>query len=298
MGSRRARGMAGGILAGLVAVFTAAAAWAAPAALAAPNLAVYWRVDASTHLKTLNRDVQVPRGYFDGSIDLGTGDLSGSLDLPPATTRIDLAGLLPIVDATFAMTQVQPITGHVDLSTLHVTSTAVFDIRVLSVKPLGTDVNLVGDDCRTSEPISVTMAGTADLVNGSTFTGTYSIPPLENCELITAALNLVIPGDGNTFTGTFTPPPPSIANAGTDLNVESGATFQLDGSGSSDPEGRPFTYLWTQIAGPPATLTDEQTAHPTVKAPTGPATLKFRLTVTNSERATSTDDVVVTVAPK
>jgi hypothetical protein len=286
------------MLAGLVAAFTAAVAWAAPAALAAPNLAVYWRVDASTHLKTLNRDVQVPRGYFDGSIDLGTGDLSGDLTLPPATTRIDLAGLLPIVDATFAITQVQPITGHVDLSTLHVTSTAVFDIRVLSVKPLGTDVNLVGDNCRTSEPISVTMAGTADLVNGSTFTGTYSIPPLENCGLTTAALNLVMTGDGNTFTGTFTPPPPSIANAGADLNVASGATFQLDGSASSDPEGRPFTYLWTQVGGPPATLTDEQTAHPTVKAPTGPATLTFRLTITNSERATSTDDVVVTVAPK
>jgi hypothetical protein len=281
-----------------VAVFAVVSVWAAPSAFADPDLAVYWRVDATTHLKTLNRDVTVPRGYFDGSIDLGTGDISGDLLLPPATTRIDLLGLLPIVDATFAISQVRPITGHVDLSTLHVTSTAVFDIRVLSAKPLGTNVNLVGDNCRTSRPISVTMAGTADLVHGSTFTGTYTIPPLENCGLVTAALNVAIAGDGNTFTGTFTPPPPSIANAGPDQNVESDATFQLDGSGSSDPEDRPFTYLWTQVGGPPAVMTNEQTAHPTVQAPTGPATLKFRLTVTNSERATSTDDVVVNVAPK
>jgi hypothetical protein len=290
--------MAATTLALLVAAFSVASLWAAPAAQAAPDLPIHWRVDATTHLATLNRDVQVPRGTFDGVIDLGTGDLTGDLALPPADIRLDLIGLVPVVDATFAITQTQPITGHVDLATLYVTATATFDIRVLSARPLGSSVNLVGDNCRTSAPISVTMQGPVNLTGGSTFTGTYAIPPLEHCGLLTPALNLVIAGDGNTFTGTFSPPPPPVANAGSDKSVASNSTFQLDGSLSSDPENRPITYLWSQVGGSPAVLTNEKTAHPTVKAPTGPATLTFRLTVTNSDGVSHTDDVKVAVAPK
>lgn len=275
--------------------------WIAAPASADPDLTVHWRVDASTHLAKLNMDVTVPRGTFDGVIDLGTGDLTGDLTLPPAEVRLDAAGILPLVDATFAITQAQPITGRVDFESLFVTSTAVFDIRVVRASPaLLPGVNLVGDNCRTSIPISVTMEGPVDLAGGSTFTGGYTIPPLENCGVLTAGLNLVIPGDGNTFTGTFSPPPPPVANAGPDAVVESEASFDLDGSASSDPENRPITFLWTQVSGPAAILTNERTARPTVKAPKGPATLVFRATVTNSDGGTASDDVTITVnrAPK
>jgi hypothetical protein len=285
-------------LAVVVATSGASAAWFAPAASADPDLAVKWRVDARTHLAKLDREVVVPRGTFTGVIDLGTGELTGDLSLPTADVRLDLGGLVPLVDATFAISQAEPITGHVDFSNLFVTSTAVFDIRIISARPLGSDVNLVGDDCKTSEPISVTMDGTVDLANGSTFSGDYAIPPLETCGLLTPALNLVIPGEGNTFTGTFTPPPPPDANAGPDVEVASHATFQLDASGSTDPEDRPLTFQWAQIGGPPAVLTNDKTARPTVEAPAGPATLTFRVTVTNSDEVTDTDTVTVNVAPK
>lgn len=123
--------------------------------------------------------------------------------MPGATARL---GILPLVDATFAVTQAQPITGQVDFATLFVTATATFDIQV---------------------------------------TGAYTIPPLQNCGLSTAGLNLVIAGDGNTFTGTFSPPPPPIADAGADAVVGSEATFDLDGSASPDPENRPITPATT-----------------------------------------------------
>jgi hypothetical protein len=289
-----------GALALLVVLFSALWAWASPGAHAAPDLPIHWRVDATTHLATLDRDVVVPRGAFDGSIDLATGNLTGNLTLPPAKVRLDaVPGLLPLADATFAIEQAQPITGHVDLTALTVEATAVFNIRVISVEPVGLPVNLVGNNCKTSKPITVPMAGPVNLAGASTFTGTYTIPPLENCGLPTPALNLLIAGGGNTFTGTFSPPPPPVANAGADRTVNSGATFALDASGSSDPENRPLTYLWTQVGAASAIITNEKTAKPTVKAPTGPATLTFRVTVTNSDNVAATDNVLVTVrAPK
>jgi hypothetical protein len=178
----------------------------APPASADPLLALDWNVNAKTTLKKLNMEVTVPQGKFYGVIDLGTGNLAGFLILPPAQTRIDLLGLLPVVDATF---QIAPafVSGHVDLATLQVTTTSSFDIKVTKVTAGGITGNLVGNQCTTSKPVTVNIGGTADLVNGSTFTGTYEIPPLKTCGLLTPALSAAMSGPGNTFTGTFTPPP-------------------------------------------------------------------------------------------
>src|SRR3954447_23088455 len=102
--------VATGVLVGLLAC--AMWVWSVPRAAAAPNLDIHWRVDAQTHLAKLNRDVVVPRGTFDGALDLATGDLTGSLALPPATLRLDaVPGLLPLADASFSIEQAEPITG-------------------------------------------------------------------------------------------------------------------------------------------------------------------------------------------
>jgi hypothetical protein len=190
----------------LVSALALGSSWfvsATPAA-ADPLLALDWNVNASTHLKKLNMDVQVPQGKFYGVIDLGTGDLAGFLILPPAQVRMSALGSLRLVDATF---QIEPafVSGHVDLATLAVTTTSTFDIRVTKVTAAGLPFNLVGNQCTTAEPVRVDIGGTADLVNGSTFTGEYTIPPLETCGLLTPALSAVMSGPGNTFTGTFTP---------------------------------------------------------------------------------------------
>jgi hypothetical protein len=186
------------------AVVASASAASASTTAADPTLAINWTVNASTHLKKLNLDVTVPQGKFVGSIDLLTGNLTGDLTLPPAQTTISVLGL-PAVTATFVISEAGPITGHVNLQTLQVTSTASFNIRISRATLLGLPINLVGSSCRTSQPVTVTMAGKASLSGSSTFSSTYTIPPLQTCGLATPVLNLLVPGPGNTFTATFAP---------------------------------------------------------------------------------------------
>ncbi len=91
------------------------------------------------------------------------------------------------------------------------------------------------------------------------------------------------------------------ADAGSDFEVTSGTAFSLDGSDSSDPDGQPLGYLWEQTGGPEAVLRDETSEVAHVDGIRGPATLTFRLTVTDSAGATDVDSVTVVVqepAPK
>lgn len=91
-----------------------------------------------------------------------------------------------------------------------------------------------------------------------------------------------------------------ISNAGTDQTVESGATVQLDSSGSSDPSGSALAYQWTQISGPSVTLNDPTPSSPTFTAPETEIqeTLVFELVVTNERGVESEpDSVTITVNP-
>lgn len=178
----------------------------APAAGAAnPTYPFDWSIKASTHLQKLNQTVSVPKGTFKGQVDLVTKKLTGSISLPAASTTLQVAGV-GLATATFKIAQVKPVTGTVDFSTLKATATSVFDIKVTKVAPaLAPSVNLVGNACKTSAPVKVTMSGTASLTAASTFKGTYTIPPLANCGLLTTVLNQLVPGPGNTFSAVASP---------------------------------------------------------------------------------------------
>ncbi len=87
------------------------------------------------------------------------------------------------------------------------------------------------------------------------------------------------------------------AVAGANQNVVEQTLVQLDGSGSSDPDGDALTYAWTQTAGPTVTLSSATAARPTFTAPAAPATLTFQLVVNDGQAASSPSSVTVTVAP-
>lgn len=89
--------------------------------------------------------------------------------------------------------------------------------------------------------------------------------------------------------------PPS-ADAGPNRFVIDGAEVTIFGSGT-DSDGAIATYNWTQIEGSRTVIVSKaNTATPTFTAPEVTGLLKFRLTVTDNDGATASDEVSVSVA--
>jgi hypothetical protein len=86
------------------------------------------------------------------------------------------------------------------------------------------------------------------------------------------------------------------ADAGSDQDAEIGDDVTLDGSNSSDPDGDPLTFSWTQLDGPVAALSDAAAEQPTFTAPdvADGTVLTFRLVVSDGA-GSSGDSVEVTV---
>ncbi|MFA6112234.1 MAG: SUMF1/EgtB/PvdO family nonheme iron enzyme, partial [Candidatus Latescibacterota bacterium] len=86
---------------------------------------------------------------------------------------------------------------------------------------------------------------------------------------------------------------PPTANAGTDQTVSFGATVQLDGSGSSDPDaGDVLSYVWTAPVG--VSLSSATVSRPTFAAG-GVGSYRFGLVVSDGQASSVADSVVVTV---
>ena len=91
---------------------------------------------------------------------------------------------------------------------------------------------------------------------------------------------------------------PPLADAGPDGEVVQLTDVTLDGSGSSDPEGQPLIYAWTQTGGAAVTLTGADTAALSLSAPTvpdAPDPLEFSLTVNDGTLDSAADTVLLTV---
>jgi hypothetical protein len=89
-------------------------------------------------------------------------------------------------------------------------------------------------------------------------------------------------------------PPHAVTNP--DQTVAPYQIVLLSGFDSSDPDGDVLRYRWDQVSGPPVLLFGAETLYAIFLAPAEPATLVFRLTVSDGAFSAS-KDVTVTVAP-
>jgi hypothetical protein len=85
-----------------------------------------------------------------------------------------------------------------------------------------------------------------------------------------------------------------VAAAGPDQSVAVGATVQLDGTGSADPDGDALRYAWTAPAS--VSLTTTTGARPAFLAG-GAGTYRLALVVSDGALDSAPDEVVITVQP-
>jgi len=93
------------------------------------------------------------------------------------------------------------------------------------------------------------------------------------------------------------PPPPNqapSANAGSDRTVEQGDNVVITGS-ASDPDGSIVSWSWQQISGSAVSLNGANSNQVSFTAPGTAGDIRLRLTVTDDDGASDSDDVIVSV---
>ncbi|MBW2700758.1 MAG: hypothetical protein JRF33_08035 [Deltaproteobacteria bacterium] len=95
------------------------------------------------------------------------------------------------------------------------------------------------------------------------------------------------------------PNDPPVADAGPDQELTEDDPVQLDGSGSSDPNGNPLRYTWTQTAGATVTLSNTELMNPTFTPPNVAVStvLTFELVVQDWQLPSPADSVDITITP-
>jgi len=91
---------------------------------------------------------------------------------------------------------------------------------------------------------------------------------------------------------------PPTARAGTYSPVQSGKVIQLNGLASSDPDGDPLSYYWSQTKGPSGTFSNRNSPVPLFKAPnvTQTTVIEFSLVVSDGQDSPPTT-TTMTVQP-
>lgn len=85
-----------------------------------------------------------------------------------------------------------------------------------------------------------------------------------------------------------------VAEAGLGVMAYVGDTVILNGSASSDPDGSPLIYTWTQVSGAPVELRRGDSSKPEFVVD-APGTLRFELVVSDGLETSAADGVAVVV---
>lgn len=140
-------------------------------------------------------------------LNLSTGDFTGDMHLNPTSGSFEVISGWSRYRATaqIEFESVGETVGSLVDGKLVATSQAYIKLPKVTKTLFGLIDWPIGggDDCRTSEPVTFTVESPDDqpfdAILGGVVTGSYTLPPLENCGLLTSILNLKMEGPGNTI---------------------------------------------------------------------------------------------------
>jgi hypothetical protein len=183
---------------GLAVGMTGALVGAGAASADPTPLTLTYDVTGVTHIKKTDSDITLGPGALKSTLIPPDPTLTSELTLPTAHSKFDALGFLP-TSADIDFLPDGPAIGTV--SSTQVTATAKVTVRVHNVWSGGIPV-IVGNNCKTEVPATISLVSQPgfNILTGGDLTGTYTMPDLDNCLLVSWLLNALIAGPDNTIT--------------------------------------------------------------------------------------------------
>jgi hypothetical protein len=242
-----------------------------------------------------------------------TATLSGATTVNPSFTA-DLPGdyvaKLVVFDGKDYSTSAATVTVHVSKeNSVPVADAGTGQSVTLPVGASGVDVTLDGSKSSDADGDQITYrwalsskpAGSAAALNDATLakpTFTADLPGDYVFKLVVNDGKADSTNDATVTVKVSLGNSPPIAKAGAAQNVTVGTEVTLDGSGSSDADNNPLTYLWTLTSSPDgstAALIGPTTVQPTF-TPDQPGSYVFKLVVNDGTVDSNEDTVIVTAS--
>lgn len=151
-------------------------------------------------------------GSIATELELASGMFEGDLALDPTQGRFKIPLLFKSLtaNAKVEFEQADITTGTLINGDLTANSSLYVKVPKVTVRLFGLKVPVGGGrDCRTSDPVNIELASVEgtnfSLSEGGEVTGSYDLPPLENCGPLTDVLNQFLAGPDNGIDLTLTP---------------------------------------------------------------------------------------------
>lgn len=177
---------------------------------AGSGIQVVYDAEGSTTVEASDGNVPLS-GVIDSEVNPNTGDVTASLQLDPTTGEFEIPLLWHSIDGS-AEIEFEPVgetTGTLEDGQLTTESKLNVEVKKASVNLFGKDITIGGGtECRTEAPAEITLKNEGDNflpLSGGTLVGTYELPRLENCGLLTEVLNKFMAGPGNQIELELTP---------------------------------------------------------------------------------------------